>query len=130
MTGPTQLELSKACEWCGEPLPAPTRNHGNPRRYCGQRCKNNDYYRRNGETIKAQKALLYATDPAYRNRIRIHRIAVEAHPEEKPCEVCGAPPPTIRHHDDDDRPEDIRFLCQSCHLKWHRSNPGRGGSDD
>jgi hypothetical protein len=64
----------------------------------------------------------YATDPEYRNRISIHRVATAAHPETHPCEgfmkVCGKTK-TERHHDDDGKPTEIRWLCRSCHMRLH-----------
>lgn len=43
----------------------------------------------------------------------------------KPCEVCVTGTPVVAHHDDYLRPLDVRWLCQSCHVKWHNENgPG------
>ncbi len=36
----------------------------------------------------------------------------------KPCEVCGAVK-VVAHHDDYDRPLEIRWLCQAHHTQWH-----------
>lgn len=37
------------------------------------------------------------------------------------CEECGRPNAQA-HHDNYDFPEDIRWLCSSCHKKWHYDN--------
>jgi ribosomal protein S27AE len=37
----------------------------------------------------------------------------------QPCEVCGRPP-ICAHHDNYDRPLDIRWLCWKCHTQRHR----------
>ncbi len=37
----------------------------------------------------------------------------------KPCEVCDAVK-TVAHHDDYDRPLDVRWLCERHHKEWHR----------
>jgi len=35
------------------------------------------------------------------------------------CEVCSAPGPLHAHHDDYERPLDVRWLCPSCHELYH-----------
>lgn len=35
-----------------------------------------------------------------------------------PCECCGAEK-AVGHHDDYDRPLDVRWLCERCHKAWH-----------
>lgn len=43
------------------------------------------------------------------------------------CEVCGDEN-SVAHHDDYDRPLDIRWLCQGHHKQWHAENgPGLNG---
>lgn len=39
--------------------------------------------------------------------------------EKEPCEGCGGPSAQL-HHDDYDRPLDVRWLCPSCHGIEHR----------
>jgi hypothetical protein len=41
----------------------------------------------------------------------------------KPCEVCGATKRIHAHHDDYDRPLDVRWLCASHHLEAHGKPP-------
>lgn len=42
------------------------------------------------------------------------------------CETCDSEF-VVAHHDDYHFPLAVRWLCQGCHVKWHRVNgPGRG----
>lgn len=49
----------------------------------------------------------------------------------KPCECCGAGVDSKQkngssaihaHHDDYNKPLEVRWLCCSCHRKWHRTH--------
>jgi len=37
-----------------------------------------------------------------------------------PCEVCGSDK-TEKHHDDYDKPLEVRWLCRQHHLEHHRA---------
>lgn len=39
--------------------------------------------------------------------------------KKRPCEVCGAEN-VHAHHDDYDKPMEVRFLCSRHHREWHR----------
>jgi hypothetical protein len=41
------------------------------------------------------------------------------------CSSCGSDKHVVLHHDDYDRPLDVRELCRRCHIEWHHENgPG------
>lgn len=46
----------------------------------------------------------------------------------QPCEVCGAKK-TNAHHDDYDKPREVRWLCTTHHREWHAINgPGKNAA--
>ena len=63
--------------------------------------------------LKAQNACR-SRNYFHRNR---HNIAV---PET--CSRCPSSNRVEAHHDDYNKPMEVKFLCQTCHIKWHKSN--------
>ena len=60
------------------------------------------------------------------NKYRAHNITGSAIRNGKlfkePCEKCGSEDNIHAHHDDYSKPLNVRWLCCSCHNKWHRDN--------
>jgi hypothetical protein len=40
----------------------------------------------------------------------------------EPCCVCGTKENLVAHHDDYNKPLEIRWMCQAHHKQWHRDN--------
>jgi hypothetical protein len=40
----------------------------------------------------------------------------------KPCEICGSEKHLRAHHDDYNKPLDVRWLCPRHHFEWHKKN--------
>ena len=38
------------------------------------------------------------------------------------CETCGSEENLVAHHDDYLKPLDVRWMCQACHVNWHKEN--------
>lgn len=110
---------------------------------CGecQKCKRReymrDYYRRNPDKIRAianrsrarriEQVRAYDRARGFRvyderkqaARTAITREIVAGRIVRQPCEVCGEPR-SDAHHDDYDKPLDVRWLCRPHHMELHR----------
>lgn len=56
-----------------------------------------------------------------RSMARVYTIRGKIKP--KPCEVCGELK-TERHHDDYNKPLDIKYFCRKHHVEYHLKNSG------
>lgn len=66
----------------------------------------------------------YRADPIFRKkqlaRLRVRGLA------RQPCERCGRRRRVQAHHDDYDKPLEVRWLCPPHHREWHAAHgPGR-----
>jgi hypothetical protein len=57
--------------------------------------------------------------------IAYHKAKGNIH--EQPCEVCGSEKHIHAHHDDYDKPLNVRWLCAAHHHQWHAEN-GEGAN--
>ena len=66
----------------------------------------------------------YKSNEKNRKKIRakdaIKRAIKSGLIKKMPCEICGDN--GVAHHDDYDKPLDVRWLCQLHHKRWHMEN--------
>lgn len=82
------------------------------------------------------------------NGVRSHKLALETYGNKYPykkiahnaisnairdgkivapetCESCKTIQPLQAHHDDYSKPYAVRWLCQFCHVQWHKENKAK-----
>lgn len=59
----------------------------------------------------------------------IQKLVARGKLQPEPCETCGKTGTAAdgrnivhAHHDDYRKPEQVRWLCQTCHHEWHKHN--------
>lgn len=83
--------------------------------------------RRNGAKIRARERAAYRADAAWRKRkiagVIVHRAIKYGKLERGPCEHAGpdCDGPIEAHHEDYDKPLDVRWLCAEHHRREHRA---------
>lgn len=132
----------KVCTKCGEEKPISEfyidlthkDGHRDACKVCT--CKwQTDYSAANREKIRARARMAYAKRPerqasrscryrrSHRKRITATNKANYAKRKgllvKRACERCGSTENIDSHHDDYDKPLDVRWLCRSCHKRLH-----------
>jgi hypothetical protein len=62
------------------------------------------------------------TKDAIRAQNKVAQAITAGKLEKQPCEECGNEK-AVAHHDDYDKPLEVRWLCYRHHRLWHRDNP-------
>jgi hypothetical protein len=79
-----------------------------------------------------RQARLIELEPKYCDVIAQRRIAyllaVGKMQRLSNCAECGATAYTEAAHFDYERPEEVRWLCRSCHRRWDQADP-KGGTE-
>ena len=75
-----------------------------------------DSHNKAAEKYRRKYPLKYKAHNMANNAIRDGKLFRE------PCEVCESTDNIHAHHDDYLKPLNIRWLCASCHSKWHSIN--------
>lgn len=82
-------------------------------------------YRDNNKEAIAESQRRYLKNPKNKKKHNAHWKVFKAKESgellKNPCEVCGSKD-SMAHHDDYDKPLDVRWLCGKHHKEWHRIN--------
>lgn len=124
--------ILKRCSKCGAEKPlelfAPRKDRPDGRQYHCRECQNAKARTEEGRAIKKRYDLKHGNEikSSWRDRnpkkryaheqvayaLRIGKIIKQV------CEICGSEK-SVAHHDDYDKPLEVRWLCQGHHKQWH-----------
>ena len=129
----TRMKISKAndgnffakCDYCGEKYHTKKSHYEKSQRhFCYRKCYSS--YRK--EIMPPEEQNAYGTGHNIEERHKRKKARVmfnhylrDNHIERQPCEICGAK--AEAHHDNYDKPLDVRWLCFKHHRQWHHDNP-------
>ena len=129
----TRMKISKAndgnffakCDYCGEKYHTKKSHYEKSQRhFCCRKCYSS--YRK--EIMPPEEQNAYGTGhnieerhKRKKARIMFNHYLRDNHIERQPCEICGAK--AEAHHDNYDKPLDVRWLCFKHHRQWHHDNP-------
>lgn len=137
----TSSTVSKVCFKCGveKPLtdfykhPKMADGHVNKCKLCNKkdvrenRSQKVEYYRKydkergNRQGKEYNKEYRERFPKKYAAHVLVNNHVRDGKLEKKPCEVCGVEN-AVAHHDDYDKPLEVRWLCQAHHVQWHVAN--------
>ena len=80
-------------------------------------CKRYYENHKDEESLRMKK-YLENNQEKYTAHLAVQRAVRNNKLEPQPCEVCGKTK-TEAHHDDYDKPLEIRWLCHKCHMVYH-----------
>ena len=98
--------------------------------YCSNACVGAAKRRRtNAAKVKKARRLEGDTPEELTAWASFYARAIRANRTPQPCQQCGSTTSIQRHHLDYRTPEEIVWLCASCHHRWHYEHP-RGTRPD
>ena len=91
----------------------------NPQTY---KRKDQSYYARNREQIIRKRLEHYRRNrKKYLAYQKVKTALYKGIIERQPCEECNDPK-SMAHHDDYNKPLEVRWLCSTHHQRWHAEN--------
>ena len=127
----TRLKISKAndgnffgiCDYCGNEYHTKKSHYEiRKRHFCSREC----YSKYRSEILPKEEQNAYGTGYSQEERSKrkkarsiLNHYLRDNHIDRKPCEVCGNSK-TEAHHDDYDKPLEVRWLCFKCHRRYHK----------
>jgi hypothetical protein len=140
----TRAKISKAndgnffgkCDYCGKEYHTKKSHYERGKRhFCSREC----YSKYRAECLPKEEQYAYGKGLSNEERIRrrkareiFNHYVRDKHIEKQPCEISGNKKAEA-HHDDYNKPLEVRWLCFKCHRKWHKEhdNPElMGGADN
>lgn len=91
------------------------------------RLKNLDYYREYDRSRGNRQDLSYVKDyrekypKKYKAHVLVNNYLRDGKLVKQNCEICQSEE-SVAHHDDYDKPLEVRWLCQGHHKQWHSIN--------
>ena len=129
----TKKKISKAnngnfygvCDYCNKKYHTKKSHYSKRKRhFCCKEC----YTKYQAEIMSKEEHSRYGTgfskeEKAKRIRARsiLNHYLRDNHIQRKPCEVCGSLNAEA-HHDDYEKPLNVRWLCFKCHRQWHKEH--------
>lgn len=93
-----------------------------------KKIKDRKYRLSHKKEINASRRKRWREDMAFRTkhiiREQVRKAILAGEMKQSPCEICGAEPAEA-HHDDYNKPLNIRWLCKKHHSEWHKNNTAK-----
>lgn len=112
------------CDYCGDEYAIKQSAYTRRKRhFCSRAC----YSKYRAEFLPKEDQHAYGTGYSVEERKKrakarstFNHYMRDKHLERQPCEICGAK--AEAHHDDYDKPLDVRWLCFKHHREWHKAH--------
>lgn len=112
------------CDYCHSVFETkPSAYKRKKRHFCSMKC----YAKYREEIMPKEEQPSFGTGYSEEERLKrrnarskLNHYIRDKHLLRQPCEICGAK--AEAHHDDYNKPLDVRWLCFRHHREWHKTN--------